>query len=428
MFFALLDTPFSPWFTMMVMSRLHSRVIGFLLIASGLVLFVETQSQEVFGNQFFLDHYHRVAAYAASLVEGQIPPRFNALGNDGYGSLEFNFVSPLRYWLGIPLLVLNIPPEYAWLVSAIGIALAAFWGTRKLTRRVLVREHQEWIAVSTGVLVLLLELAGSPLGLPMSFIPWIVYLFFIERKAAPIFRGNRVIAIIVIHSLWLLSAPQAFSLSFGLFLGFCLTQKRAAIRKLVFVYCASLACTAWFWLPAMAEKRFLSPDQTTYTVEGFQLDAAQAMFDDYPQQTVISPNAAVSLLTQSDSASKQEFTLLVPERSLLMLKRMYVPGWEVTVDGKNVPLENPLHHAGLVAFTLEAGNFHVVSKLTQHTTPRMLANTISLIALSALVGYWYSLADNLKQSAWRKSMKAKVAVTIKITQTVMKKFLPRQSR
>lgn len=410
------------------MSQLHSRMISFLLIASGLVLFVEIQSQEVLGNQFFLDHYQRVAGYAASLSEGQIPPRLNARGNDGYGSLEFNFVSPLRYWLGIPLLVLNIPPETAWFASALGIALATFWGTRKVAQRVLAREHQEWLAVFTGMLVLLLELAGSALGLLMSFIPWIVYLFFIERKAVPIFRGNRVIVIIVIHSLWLLSAPQAFSLSFGLFLGFCLTQKRATIRKLVLVYCASLACTAWFWLPAIVEKSFLSPDQGAYTVEGFQLDAAQAMFDDQPQQTVISPNAAVRLLTQSDSASKQEFTLLVPERSLLMLKRMYVPGWEVTVDGKNVPLENPLHLAGLVAFTLEAGTFHVVSKLTQHTTPRMLANTISLVALSSLVGYWYSFTGSFKRSAWSKSTEARTAAIIKITQTVMKKFLLRQSR
>jgi hypothetical protein len=193
----------------------------------------------------------------------------------------------------------------------------------------------------------------------------------------------------------------------------------------------ALSCAAWFLLPHYAEQDSVinTSGSQAYLAHTFDQKKAMAMADDYPNQEMFSPNAAVKSMPLSGFWQANSYTLIVPERSLIMQKTMYFPGWRVAVDGQSIALENPADHAGLVAFTLEAGTHTVKSQMTQRTWPRMVGNSLSLVGIVAWAWVWWKQIEKnpnrliLFLNYFRTGRGGKARL-----QRFMKKFWPRRNQ
>ena len=161
----------------------------------------------------------------------------------------------------------------------------------------------------------------------------------------------------------------------------------------------------------------------------FNEKKASEIFDDYPNQRRISPNAAVKIIPNHSAIRAHSFTAIVPERSLIIEKNMHVAGWSVKANGQPLALEDPADHAGLVAYQLEAGEHQISSQMTQRTLSRIVGNSVSMVSITAWM--WYvSRAVNKKHSRsvlLHRFFSSGVSNKERVKK-IMKKFLHRQNR
>jgi hypothetical protein len=68
--------------------------------------------------------------------------------------------------------------------------------------------------------------------------------------------------------------------------------------------------------------------------------------------------------------------------ALIEAALLYFPGWTVSVDGRNAPIEIP--ETGRIQFRVPSG-MHQVSMEFKRTTARFLAELVSLLALSSVI-------------------------------------------
>jgi hypothetical protein len=340
--------------------------------------------------------------YLMSALSGQIPPRFDSLANNGFGDARFTFEYPLNIWLGIPVALLGFEGFEAPLITLV-LMIALFIGGLRRIERANNTRLLNWLRIaSIALLFMFLELLPSDLPITILTLPWLVWAStgFVNKRATQknrrwiILSSRESLILVLVFSISLLATSAGLALCLGLVLGLALTRKKSTFKPMLACLLWALSCAAWFLLPHYAEQDSVinTSGSQAYLAHTFDQKKAMAIVDDYPNQEMFSPNAAVKIGKHSKLLNNT-YTVFVPEKSMIIEKTMFFPGWRVTADGQSMAIENPADHAGLVAFTLEAGTHTVKSQMTQRTWPRMVGNSLSLVGIVAWVWFWWKQDD-----------------------------------
>ncbi len=79
---------------------------------------------------------------------------------------------------------------------------------------------------------------------------------------------------------------------------------------------------------------------------------------------------------------KKRYKLDVAEKSMVVEKTMYFPGWETRVDGKKIDIESRKEEAfGLINYELEPGEYLVESRYLQNEPSVLVGNGLSVLGL-----------------------------------------------
>lgn len=134
---------------------------------------------------------------------------------------------------------------------------------------------------------------------------------------------------------------------------------------------------------------FTFPLNTTVNNENDPLwyDRTQAFaLKDSSSGNLIMLNASGSAVIGYWTGSKHQYELNLNEKTTIIEKTMYFPGWETRIDGKKIPLRDTKYrHAGLINFEVEKGVHSIVTKFTQNTPSRLVGNGLSCIGILLLI-------------------------------------------
>jgi len=86
------------------------------------------------------------------------------------------------------------------------------------------------------------------------------------------------------------------------------------------------------------------------------------------------------------NGSYKEYIVRTDEKTQIIEKTLYFPGWRVWVNGQEIDIdENKNEYGGLINFKVEKGDWKIESKFTQNTPARMIGNGLSLLGLGWLM-------------------------------------------
>lgn len=96
------------------------------------------------------------------------------------------------------------------------------------------------------------------------------------------------------------------------------------------------------------------------------------------------------------AGSSRQYTVRANTTLLIAEPTMYFPGWETLVNGTIVSYTNNEQVAGRIAYALAPGEYHVTTRFTQRTWPRLIGNAVSVTA--ALVWGWLVWQEKQQKS------------------------------
>jgi len=216
----------------------------------------------------------RLTDFHRSVVSGQIPVRWGARLNHGYGYPVFNFLYPLSLYIGEFFHLLGfsfvVSIKIVFLLSFFLGAGGMFWWA-----------SQVW--GKKGGLVSALFYSYAPYrfldvyirgsigeALAFAFLPWLFGAFYLlSRKANQrwLALGALSLAGLIISHNIMAMLFTALILAYGVWLVFFRSQSRLIRKEVGFrflkVLVLGLGLAAFFWLPALYDKQFIILDQVT---------------------------------------------------------------------------------------------------------------------------------------------------------------------
>lgn len=206
----------------------------------------------------------RLADMFRELKDLQIPPRYSGNLNFGYGYPLFNFAYPFPYYLAIILKIIGF--GYVSSIKAVfvlSIPISAFFmflASRSLWKN-------DFAGIVSSVLYLYfpyrlvdLYVRGS-IGESVAFAIFpIILLSLIKLVENPKSSGYKLLGGVMFASLILSHNIMAvlFSLSLLiLFIGSFIIKKNEIIRPYLSVYILGMVLSAFFWIPALLEKKYV---------------------------------------------------------------------------------------------------------------------------------------------------------------------------
>lgn len=162
------------------------------------------------------------------------------------------------------------------------------------------------------------------------------------------------------------------------------------LRVVVFIAVAALITTYPMWR-AKAYREF--PESfftsvyagTTDTGESSPIWSVRFMEHEPPAPIEeIEGSAQVELGARS--TTKREYKVVSQNRTRLLENTLYFPGWQVSVDGQQVPVEfQDPNHRGLMTFSVDSG-LHNVSIQFGKTKLRLFSELLSIFGLMLILG------------------------------------------
>lgn len=212
------------------------------------------------------NHLARFANYKVAVREGQIPPRFAPNLMNHYGYPVFNYNYPLLNILSLPLSVLNVHYEITFkLLMTLGLVMGAV-GINLWLKSYAFSRVSRWLAIGSYLLAPftanLIYVRGNIGELwAMALFPWLLWLtskLVADKKISWWLSVPLITTFLLSHNV---------SVLFGGLLWFLYSWHRLGKNKQLWLAwlkpsLLAVALSAWFWLPAMAEKSLIVLDET----------------------------------------------------------------------------------------------------------------------------------------------------------------------
>ncbi len=214
-------------------------------------------------------HVARMANYAVAVRQGQFPPRFAPTFHDGYGYPVFNFHYPLLSLGGAPLVILGLNPEVVTNLLIIVCWVLLWLGLYRYIYQLTKDTH----AALVGLLVLVLSpylytlvyVRGSYGELfAMTACFWLLTYIERQRVSKLSLENQKFFSIMrVVSGAILLLAHNIYALIlFPLTLLYALwRRKNLSVFQVLTEYFLSFALSAFFWIPALVEKKYIVLDE-----------------------------------------------------------------------------------------------------------------------------------------------------------------------
>lgn len=225
----------------------------------------------------------RLADMYREIKDGQIPPRFSGNLNFGYGYPLFNFAYPMPYYLGLVFFLLHIGlVNSIKVLFALSVPLSAimmFFASRSLWGGLLAGMTSALLYAYLPYRMVDLYVRGS-LGESLASVlfPTIFYLITVlsSRKSAFLVTGLAAAfgTLILTHNIMAVLFSIIIS-AYVIFIFF--TSKSKYWRQILLGLLGGIFLSAFFWLPALVEKKFVLlsqipiADRNLYYVTPWQL-------------------------------------------------------------------------------------------------------------------------------------------------------------
>ncbi len=243
-------------------------VLGLLLLPALLPLLQAGLLPCTHDNMF---HAYRIVAMRSMLDHGWVFSRWVPNLALGYGYPFFNYREPLPYWVGEAGYLAGLPLSLVLGLIYAASLVGAAWGAYVLARD-LFGEHAGWIAgvaYGLGPYVLLdpLRRGNLPESVALALLPWLFVA--IRRVVLGRRRGTAFATLVLLVALFLthnisslLAAP--FLGLYVVLLAFLYRDRKGWMTAFLVVG-AAILLTAWFWLPALAERGMVQLDLSRAT-------------------------------------------------------------------------------------------------------------------------------------------------------------------
>lgn len=220
-------------------------------------------------------HMLRLAVLDRAVTNGVFLPRWAPDMLLGFGYPAFNFYGPGSYWLAELLHWMGLGLQAAFTLGFVVAVIAAGYGASLLACDIF-GVDQPWLALTVAVAYMYAPYVmdnvyirgGLAETMALAVLPWILFsfrrLFYVTNKRPAFFLATFALALLAItHNITLLFTPP-------LLLGYLLVHWRCAGYKMsasiwpLAALLAAMGVSAFFWLPLIAERSYLS-DQA-YTI------------------------------------------------------------------------------------------------------------------------------------------------------------------
>lgn len=96
-------------------------------------------------------------------------------------------------------------------------------------------------------------------------------------------------------------------------------------------------------------------------------------------------DGAGQVMVEDFYGSSRHYSLQLDEKSTIVESTAYFPGWETKVNGQKIIYSDDNVIKGRIAYSLDRGDYQVVTRFTQKTWPRLIGNGVSAAGLVAFV-------------------------------------------
>lgn len=220
-------------------------------------------------------HHHlaRMANFALSIKEGQIPPRWAGNLNNGFGYPVFNFNYPLANIISLPLHLVSLTYESMYKYITFAAVLFLAWGMLSLTRNF--TSNSLYSLFSTLLyccnpyvtnLIYTRGTIGELLG--MALLPWLLLLVWQQRPSwqKTVLLGIVTAAFLLAHNIFVLISSPVLILAIVI----QLSRKPLFSNRNISLLLSLLlgfGMSVFFWLPALFEKQHTILDQVPLSSE-----------------------------------------------------------------------------------------------------------------------------------------------------------------
>ena len=243
-------------------------VLGLLLLPALLPLLQAGLLPCTHDNMF---HAYRIVAMRSMLDHGWVFSRWVPNLALGYGYPFFNYREPLPYWVGEAGYLAGLPLSLVLGLIYAASLVGAAWGAYVLARD-LFGEHAGWIAgvaYGLGPYVLLdpLRRGNLPESVALALLPWLFVairrVVLGRRRGAAFATLVLLVALFLTHNISSLLAAPFLGL-YVVLLAFLYRDRKGWMMAFLVVG-AAILLTAWFWLPALAERGMVQLDLSRAT-------------------------------------------------------------------------------------------------------------------------------------------------------------------
>ena len=267
-------------------AKLTQLVFPLLLVIFSLVILRPLFSEQLLYTDDAELHAARVANYYLAVKQGQIPPRLAPNLDSGYGSSVLNFTYPLPYSISTLIyMALPVTIVLALNLTIIILVLSGVLGVYYLAQKFSLKPRHSALAsliYLTAPYTLINIYSRTALGEIAFFavLPWVMWNiehFMGGKKVKPIVS----LALVGSLALLLLSHQTSLIISAPVLITYYLLRAKnkkqviTLIKRIIPLAAISLLITAWYWLPALIEKKFVILDRA---------DTVTHYLDQFPNQ------------------------------------------------------------------------------------------------------------------------------------------------
>ncbi len=260
-------------FFVLVNKKVHLFRFLFFILSSILIIYPLLSPLFTTGIPWTYDgdlHQFRMAGFHSAIKDGQIPPRWSSMLSYGWGSPVFNFNWSLPYWLSEPFLFAGWSTTAAQkmvVASAIPLSYLTMFAFLALWLGFWPAIAGSTIYIWANFRIYLLYTSGAS-GMEVGFIFWpLLFLpvLLIEKRkyvSAFLLTSTATALIMLSHQVMFLMIQPLFW-SFVILRQFQV-KHRSIFLKTICSFGIGLLISAYFWLPAIAEKQYIHIGETVH--------------------------------------------------------------------------------------------------------------------------------------------------------------------
>jgi len=247
------------------------------------------------------------------------------------------------------------------------------------------------IIAAVSLIILITRRKKAPLGLAVFFTAvLIIAIFLMLPMSQPLYHLIKPLRYLQFPWRWLLLSPLALAVIASL--GFNQLKSKKSLTLITLLLSSLLIFQAWPW--SKAQSLMHNSDQNYYdfffTSSVLQENTSIWFWREktlkLPALYVLERNHSVQPQILKWNAKTHLYRMNYDQEMDILERTAYFPGWQAFIDGQPAEINyQDKQYPGLIGLKVPPGDHLVKTIFTQKTPPRIIGNSLSLIALLASI-------------------------------------------